>query len=129
MNNTDWVLIAVVIIAFIVGYSMVGFVIKKMKTKEQTGSTSDGQSYKTQQEKSKSATWESVNEEEKYRNVLGLKSVFTVQDVKQAYHKLLSKYHPDKVNHLGDEFKRIAQVRTREINEAYEYFKKKYNIK
>ena len=129
MNNADWVLIAVVIIAFIAGYSIVGFIIKKMKTKEQNSGTSDGQYHKTQQEQSKSATWDYVNEEEKYRNVLGLKSVFTVQDVKQAYHKLLSKYHPDKVNHLGDEFKRIAQLKTREIIEAYKYFEKKYNIK
>jgi len=30
---------------------------------------------------------------------------------------------------LGDEFKYIAEVKTREILEAYDYFRKKYDIK
>ena len=53
----------------------------------------------------------------------------TAADVKRAYRELLAKYHPDKVNHLGDEFKSIAEVKTREILEAYEYFQKKYDIR
>jgi DnaJ like chaperone protein len=38
-------------------------------------------------------------------------------------------YHPDKVGHLGEEFKRVAEEKMKEINMAYDFFKKKYNNK
>ncbi len=34
-------------------------------------------------------------------------------------------YHPDKVGHLGEEFKSIAEEKMKEINVAYGYFEKK----
>ena len=48
--------------------------------------------------------------------------------MKKAYKSLVKKYHPDKVSHLGDEFKDLAETRLKEINEAYDYFKSKYDI-
>jgi DnaJ like chaperone protein len=33
-------------------------------------------------------------------------------------------YHPDKVAHLGDEFRGIAEEKMKEINAAYDFFKK-----
>jgi hypothetical protein len=46
----------------------------------------------------------------------------------------LRKFHvpkagKSKVNHLGAEFKSMAEARTQEILEAYDYFRKKYNIR
>ncbi len=41
-------------------------------------------------------------------------------DIKQAYRKLAGKYHPDKVDHLGDEFKVLAEKRFKEIQQAYQ---------
>jgi DnaJ like chaperone protein len=35
-------------------------------------------------------------------------------------HASANKYHPDKVNHLGDEFKSLAEKRFKEIQEAYQ---------
>jgi DnaJ like chaperone protein len=37
------------------------------------------------------------------------------------------KYHPDKVSHLGDEFKQVAEEKMKEINSAYDFFKRKFN--
>ena len=34
------------------------------------------------------------------------------------------KYHPDKVRHLGEEFRSVAEQKMKEINAAYDYFKK-----
>jgi hypothetical protein len=52
----DWILIAVVIIAFIAGYSVVGFIIKKIGAQNRTDYNTNGQSYNnTQEGKSKSA--------------------------------------------------------------------------
>jgi DnaJ-domain-containing protein 1 len=41
------------------------------------------------------------------------------EEIKNAYRKLVNKYHPDKVFHLGDEFKELAEKRFKEIEEAY----------
>lgn len=71
----------------------------------------------------------SIKDEEYYRNILGLGRTFTVEDIKRRYRELVAKYHPDKVNHLGEKLKEMAEREMKEINEAYEYFKKKYNFK
>ncbi len=59
-----------------------------------------------------------------YRNdpyrVLGIEKGASAEDIKRAYRKLASKYHPDKVHHLGPEFAEIAEKRFREIQNSYE---------
>ncbi|MBW1637436.1 MAG: DnaJ domain-containing protein [Deltaproteobacteria bacterium] len=55
---------------------------------------------------------------------LGLQKGASMEEIKQAYRKLSMKYHPDKVRHLGDEFQKISEEKMKEINAAYEYFKK-----
>jgi hypothetical protein len=40
-------------------------------------------------------------------------------EIKQAYRKLASKYHPDKLQHLGEEFRTLAEERFKAIEEAY----------
>ena len=42
------------------------------------------------------------------------------EEIKQAFRKLAGKYHPDKVQYLGDEFKVLAERRFKEIQRAYE---------
>jgi len=41
------------------------------------------------------------------------------EEIKTAYRKLVNKYHPDKVFHLGEEFRELAENRFKEIEEAY----------
>lgn len=67
--------------------------------------------------------------EEQYYAVLGLESGADFSSIKKAYRKLSMQYHPDKVGHLGDEFKRVAEEKMKEINIAYDFFEKKYNNK
>lgn len=86
------------------------------------------QRWRKEDNRSSRQTWDSQSEEQRYDRVLGLKGKVAASDVKKAYRDLLAKYHPDKVHHLGDEFKHIADQKTREIIAAYEYFCEKYNI-
>ena len=44
-------------------------------------------------------------------------------DIKRAYRQLAGKYHPDKVEHLGDEFKVLAEKRFKEVQQAYQELK------
>jgi len=60
-----------------------------------------------------------------YYAVLGLEPGADMEAIKKAYRALSMKYHPDKVGHLGEEFRSVAEEKMKEINVAYEYFKKR----
>ena len=64
--------------------------------------------------------------EEKYYAILGLAPGAGFSEIKAAYRKLSMQYHPDKVGHLGEEFKKVAEEKMKEINSAYEFLKKKH---
>ncbi len=53
-------------------------------------------------------------------SVLGVDRGASTAEIKQAYRRLASRYHPDKVNHLGPEFRELAERRFKEIQQAYE---------
>lgn len=63
-----------------------------------------------------------VSELSHHYAMLGLENNAEMADVKKAYRKLVSEYHPDKVVSKGlpDDFVKFAEEKFREINEAYE---------
>ena len=61
-----------------------------------------------------------------YYAVLGLEPGADMEAIKKSYRQLSMKYHPDKVSHLGEEFQQIAEEKMKEINSAYDFFKRKY---
>ena len=62
---------------------------------------------------------------------LGIKADASAQEVKRAYRKLVSKYHPDKLISQGlpDEMMELSKKRVREINAAYDKIKASREIK
>ncbi len=58
-------------------------------------------------------------------SVLGLRKDASSKEVKEAYLRLANQYHPDKVLHLGEEFKDLAEIRFKEIQGAYQELKSK----
>jgi len=81
--------------------------------------------YKKKSEEQKKYS-DSINSEAIYYEFLGINQNSSFDDIKRKYRDLASKYHPDKFNHLGEDFVKIAEDQMRKINEAYEYFKNKY---
>jgi DnaJ like chaperone protein len=64
--------------------------------------------------------------ESDYR-ILEISTKSTNDEVKKAYRKMAVKYHPDKVNHLGDEVKNLAEEKFKMVNQAYSNIKKSRN--
>ena len=49
-------------------------------------------------------------------------------EIKKAYRKMAKKFHPDKVSHLGEDFRKVANEKFKKVNEAYEKIKKERKI-
>lgn len=60
--------------------------------------------------------------------ILEIKPSATNDEVKKAYRRMAMKYHPDKVSHLGEDFRKTADEKFRKVNEAYERIRKERNM-
>lgn len=56
--------------------------------------------------------------------ILGIDNKATVTEIKKAYRKMAIEHHPDKLEHLGEDIRKGAEEKFREINTAYEQLKK-----
>lgn len=72
----------------------------------------DGQDSETKTQES-SQLWDPYK-------ILEIEKGASQEEIKQAYRKLAGKLHPDKVQHLGDEFRVLAEKRFKEIQQAYQ---------
>ncbi|MEK9727862.1 MAG: TerB family tellurite resistance protein [Candidatus Margulisiibacteriota bacterium] len=63
--------------------------------------------------------------DDKYFATLGLTNMASKQEIKKTYRDLTKKYHPDKVQHLGEEFRKEAEKKMQEINDAYDQLMKR----
>ncbi len=83
--------------------------------------------------KVREAAEETVKEEDRqvelgHGKALGLQGKLTPDEIKKKYRELMTQYHPDKVRGMGDEIRDVAERKAKEINEAYDYFRKKYDL-
>lgn len=63
---------------------------------------------------------EFIQSADKYYEILGLKKGATLSEVKKAYRNLALKYHPDRIGHLGEEYRKIAEEKFKSISEAHQ---------
>ena len=77
---------------------------------------------KPEQENFGEAGWDSDNKDKAGSPyaVLGIERGATEEEIKKAYRRLAATYHPDKVSHLGEEFRSLAERRFKEIQAAYQ---------
>ena len=59
---------------------------------------------------------------------LAIEPTASNEDIKKAYRSMAMKYHPDKVATLGEDIKKSATEKFRDVQEAYEHLKKQRNM-
>jgi len=87
----------------------------RLKTASQAAGASSAHSGRGQEAPSQ----EEVREEDPYK-ILGVKPDASREEIKSAYKKLAAQYHPDKVQHLGKEFRELAHKKFVAIQTAYD---------
>lgn len=63
-----------------------------------------------------------------YGELFGLQGKVTKEEIRKRYRELMKTYHPDKLTGADEARIREAEEKVKKINEAYEYFKKKYGL-
>jgi DnaJ like chaperone protein len=69
-----------------------------------------------------------VPETDSLYKILEIERSASNEEVKKAYRKMAMKYHPDKVSHLGEDYKKAADEKFKKVNQAYEKIKKERNM-
>lgn len=70
--------------------------------------------------KSRSTGTQNSPQAKPWYEVLGVAPYASFDEVKRAYRHRISEYHPDKTSGLGKELRVLAEVKTKDINAAYE---------
>ena len=78
----------------------------------QPGGTADDRQYRT-------AGSDGTDLRDPY-TILGVAPGASRQEIKASYRRLAAAYHPDKVQHLGEDLQKMAETRFKEIQQAYD---------
>ena len=65
-----------------------------------------------------------IPDTDKYYKILEVSPQATNEEIKKAYRLMAVKYHPDKVQHLGEDIRVAAEQKFKMVNEAYDRIKK-----
>jgi len=65
-----------------------------------------------------------IPDTDKYYKILEVSPQSTNEEIKKAYRLMAVKYHPDKVQHLGEDIRVAAEQKFKMVNEAYDRIKK-----
>ena len=101
-------------IFIVIGALFFGFGLVRLLLTNKVEEVASGKNGKHQSDIPKEAEIKAWNE------VLEVDSSASLEEVKTAYKRKMSQYHPDKVASLGPEFTPIAERKTKQINSAYE---------
>ena len=96
-------------------FALVLWWVSRLKKATQAAKASSGRSGQQQ----RAPGHEEAPQENPY-TVLGVNPGASQEEIKTAYKRLASQYHPDKVQHLGKEFQELAHKKFVAIQKAYD---------
>lgn len=92
---------------------------RRLYQQRQPGNRSDQTRQTAGDRQSRTTASEDRNSLDPYR-VLEIDQGASQEEIKAAYRRLAAQYHPDKVQHLGKELQALAEMRFKEIQQAYD---------
>lgn len=96
---------------------MIWWFLSMQKKQGRTSSSKSGNREKEGEAKKEENTGE---EESDPFKILGVERGASRDEIKTAYNRLAAQYHPDKVQHLGEEFRELAHRKFVAIQRAYD---------
>lgn len=92
---------------------------RRLKQPQRAGNRSEQPRNETGDQQSRATDSEKRAAQDPH-TILGIAPGASREEIKSAYRRLAAKYHPDKVQHLGKEFQKLAEERFKEIQQAYD---------
>lgn len=118
MSSTE---LLVIVFGLFLGYWVVAKLGTNKTTKEQSRSqqkpNSDSEFSREQAQRERQTEERNPTS---WHEVLNVPSCADTAEIRLAYKRLMSQYHPDKVASLGPELKDLCERKTKEINSAYD---------
>lgn len=116
MNSEEvWTIIVFGFIGYLTTSALIRLFKKKINesndNEEKNNSYKKHDDFESGHENKSNKTW---------YEVLEVSQQSSLSEIKDAYRKKISMYHPDKVSDMGPEINEIAQIKSKEINSAYE---------
>jgi hypothetical protein len=102
------------------GYWLVSFLAGGKKTSGQPPTDTGGARQQQGASQSAGQTGEpAIQATAEWHQVLGVDPQASAADIRDAYKRMLTQYHPDKVASLGTELRELANRKSQEITQAY----------
>ena len=115
MNIGDIVIIA---IFGAIGFGVVSWIISRTSSARQNNANNGTKSHA--ENNSNNAAPNRAGSTREWHEVLEIDKNANFESISKAYYERMKKYHPDHVEHLGEEFREIAELKSKEINAAFE---------
>ncbi|MDR6205376.1 J domain-containing protein [Paraburkholderia graminis] len=116
--------IAILAIAALVGFWVVGAILERFQKRPMGASPSSHPGARPEQ--AYTSEKPQADPLEEACRVLQLDRPFTTEQLRAAYRQRMSQYHPDKVSNLGPEFRDLAESKSKEINRAFDLLARFY---
>jgi DnaJ like chaperone protein len=115
-SNEVWIVIVLGLVGYWGTSAFIRFFKKESEwTKNQSRTNFNQSTDEPKQEQSQKPPLE-----KSWYEILEVSPSSSLDEIKLAYKKKISMYHPDKVSSMGPEFNEIAQKKSKEINSAYD---------
>ncbi|CAM5461524.1 J domain-containing protein [Eoetvoesiella caeni] len=106
--------IVIVVVCLLVGYWAVS---KFMGPKDKPQQTAND---KTENSSKSNEPPPDTDKQEQWWEVLKIDRNAPIEQIQTAYKRQIRQYHPDKVNSLGEELRKLAEEKSKAINMAYQ---------
>lgn len=115
----EWLEFAVVVGCGLVGFVIVNAFIDNRRAKAQRGEDNIGHARAGREHNRRDQSVPKDDPPRVWWEVLNVDRNATAEQIKEAFRKEISKYHPDRVEGLGIELRELADRKAKEVNGAY----------